>query len=75
LLFRIWRAFGIFCGIGAAVMLFAAMSLDWKKTADFDVIGVMWLMINAPKLCCWLLFWVFLFIGAASLLKAYSASD
>ena len=34
----------------SAVAIYFAASLDWQKQADFDVLGILWLMQNLPRL-------------------------
>jgi len=43
------------CAILALVPGYYAVTLRWAPHADFDVVGILWLLQNLPRLVAWVL--------------------
>jgi hypothetical protein len=56
---RLFVAAGlVFLGFGGAVLLMVK-DVPWADRIDFDVAGILWLLMNIPKLSAWLVAGVF----------------
>ena len=43
------------CAILAVVPGYYAVTLRWAPRADFDVVGILWILQNGPRLFAWVL--------------------
>jgi hypothetical protein len=48
----------LFLGLGGTVLLLIK-DLPWADRIDFDVAGILWLLMNVPKLSAWVVAAVF----------------
>ena len=66
----------VMVGAGFLFLAFAGVAViwvlrtSWTPQADFDVLGIMWLLMNLPKLMAFVLALLFAFIGVYLLVKA-----
>jgi hypothetical protein len=58
------RILALFALATAALSGAAYLALPWRKTADFDIVGFLWVMLNTPKIAAAVTFWTAL-AGAA----------
>jgi hypothetical protein len=68
---RLYRIGAIACAALAVVPGYYAVTLRWAPHADFDIVGILWLMQNMPRLLACLLTSVF---GAAAIYCAARAA-
>jgi hypothetical protein len=54
---RFLTALAVVFTIGDMIAYIALRRWGWEKSADFDIIGFMWLLINIPRLVAWLGFY------------------
>ena len=47
---RPWRLMTMFAGATAVGAGLLYILLPWRSTVEFDVVGLLWIVINAPKL-------------------------
>ena len=50
---RLWTGAGIGFGLATLAGTFWALRLNWKPQADFDILGLLWVLSNAPNLAAW----------------------
>ncbi len=52
---RVYRIGALACALLAVVPGYYAVTLRWMPHIDFDVIGILWLLQNTPRLFAWFL--------------------
>jgi hypothetical protein len=72
---RLWRGIAVFLTVCTAIAWFMTTRMEWRESADFDIIGFMWVAMNLPKLCAWLAVFFLGALAIASWWKSFSESD
>lgn len=63
-------ATALLCTALAGAMLHAVLGMPWVERVDFDVVGILWLLTNLPKLMGWAVAAGLLFLSGFCVLQA-----